>query len=195
MKYSKTTGGFYLEAIHGDNIPDDARPVTIERHAELMAAQSAGLSILADENGDPVAVASAETLLNSVNFERSRRWRGGFPLLISGVEKWFHSDEFSLTQHLGLKDRARDLLAAGGVMSDSILIGGQPVVWSTMDGSTVTITAQIAVDLVHAAGVQQAAIFAASQAHIAAINASMDLTGYDPTAGWPAVFEYSLFAG
>lgn len=128
-------------------------------------------------------------LLSAVDSERSKRWRAGFPVQVGGVEKWFHSDEFSLTQHLGLKDKARDLLATGGVMTDNITIAGQPVVWSTMDGSQVTITAQLAFDLVDAAAVQQALVFAASKAHFSAIMLATDLTDYDPTSGWPAVYS------
>lgn len=128
-------------------------------------------------------------LLGTVDSERSRRWRSGFPVLINGVTHWFHSDEFSLTQHLGLKDKARDLIAAGGVMSDNITIGGQPVAWSTMDGSQVTITAQIAFDMVAAAAVQQALIFSASEAHRVAIANTQNPANYDVLTGWPPSFE------
>lgn len=126
--------------------------------------------------------------LAALDHERFRRWRSGFPVVISGVTKWLHSDEFSLTQHLGLKDKARDALAAGGLMTDNITIAGNPVMWSTMDGSQVTITVQVAFDLVDAAGLQQALIFAASQVHKAAINSALELSNYDVLANWPAVF-------
>jgi len=128
------------------------------------------------------------TLLNAINSERGWRWRAGFPVQVGGVTKWFHSDEFSLTQHLGLKDKARDVLAAGGALSDSITIAGQPVYWSTMDGSQVAITAQVAFDLVAGAALQQALVFLSSQAHEVAINAAEDLSDYDVLANWPAVF-------
>ncbi|QSA99542.1 MULTISPECIES: DUF4376 domain-containing protein [unclassified Methylomonas] len=129
-----------------------------------------------------------DQLFASVDIERARLWRSGFPVQIGGVAKWFHSDEFSLTQHLGLKDKARDVLSAGGTMNDDITIGGQPVQWSTMDGSSVTITVQVAFDLVSSAGLQQAMVFAASQAHKAAIQTAADLSNYDVLSNWPAVF-------
>lgn len=56
MFYAKSTGGFYDEAIHGDNIPADAVEITTNYHADLIAAQSAGQRIEADLNGYPVAV-------------------------------------------------------------------------------------------------------------------------------------------
>ncbi|WP_438452206.1 DUF4376 domain-containing protein, partial [Listeria monocytogenes] len=73
---------------------------------------------------------------------------------------WFHSDADSRIQHLGLKDKARDLIAAGGAMTDNLSILGQPVKWKTMDGSFATITAQLAFDIVAAAGDLDARLFA-----------------------------------
>ena len=54
MFYSKTTGGFYSRAIHGDNIPSDAVEITTEEHQALLEGQSQGKRIVADENGYPV---------------------------------------------------------------------------------------------------------------------------------------------
>lgn len=56
MFYSKTTGGFYDHAIHGNTIPAAAIEITAAYHAELLAAQSAGKRIVADATGYPVAV-------------------------------------------------------------------------------------------------------------------------------------------
>jgi len=54
MFYAKSTGGFYDEAIHGDNIPADAVEITTEEHAALLEGQSQGKIIAADKNGKPV---------------------------------------------------------------------------------------------------------------------------------------------
>lgn len=54
MFYSKTTGGFYITAVHGTNIPADAVPITSEQHQALIDGQSAGKVIAADANGFPV---------------------------------------------------------------------------------------------------------------------------------------------
>ena len=54
MFYSKSTGGFYDRAIHGDNIPADAVEISTELHAALLEGQSQGNRIIADENGFPV---------------------------------------------------------------------------------------------------------------------------------------------
>lgn len=140
----------------------------------------------------PTIMQIKERLLSLVTTERFKRWRSGFPVLVDGTTKWFHSDEFSLVQHLGLKDKARDLLAAGGALSDNLTIGGLPVVWSTMDGTQVTITAQVAFDLVEAAGFQQAAIFAAAETHRAGALASATPETYDYLQDWPLVFGEAI---
>lgn len=51
MFYSKSQNGFYIPAIHGDNIPADAVEITDEQHAKLLAGQSNGKRIVADANG------------------------------------------------------------------------------------------------------------------------------------------------
>ena len=56
MFYSKSTGGFYDAAIHGENIPADAVEITVEQHAALLGAQANGKRIGADEGGNPVAI-------------------------------------------------------------------------------------------------------------------------------------------
>jgi hypothetical protein len=71
MKFSRSTGGFYLPAIHGDNIPADAVEITEIYHAELLAAQSAGKRIQPDATGYPVAVAP-ESLLTLDELKANR---------------------------------------------------------------------------------------------------------------------------
>lgn len=56
MFYSKSTGGFYDAAIHGNAMPSDAVEITAEQHVSLLEAQSAGKAIRAGEDGMPVAV-------------------------------------------------------------------------------------------------------------------------------------------
>jgi len=56
MYYSKMTGGFYNEAIHRDSIPADAVQITDDLYESLLAAQSLGQQIGADDDGYPVVV-------------------------------------------------------------------------------------------------------------------------------------------
>jgi len=52
MFYAKSTGGFYDKSIHSV-IPSDAVEITKEYYAELMAGQSEGQLIQADNKGFP----------------------------------------------------------------------------------------------------------------------------------------------
>ena len=53
MFYSKSTGGFYDAAIHGDIMPADVVEITAEEHAALLEGQSNGKLIDFDKDGYP----------------------------------------------------------------------------------------------------------------------------------------------
>jgi hypothetical protein len=120
----------------------------------------------------------------SIKVERDRRKAGGFKV----GALWFHSDADSRIQHIGLKDKARDLITAGGAMTDNLIILGQSVKWKTMDGSFATITAQLAFDIVAAAGDLDARLFTVAETHRVAMEAAADPATYDFSAGWPETF-------
>lgn len=107
-----------------------------------------------------------------IKLERDRRTQlGGYE--VGG--KWFHSDTFSRTQQVGLV-----LLGA------NIPPGTQ---WKTLDGSFVTMTQQLAMQIFQAAAASDIATFAAAEAHKAAMLASADPLAYDYlSSGWPVAF-------
>lgn len=121
----------------------------------------------------------------AIKVERDRRKAGG----VQVAGKWFHTDSDSRTQHLGLKDEARDVLAAGGSLADHLVIDGAPVVWKTMDGSFLPITGQRAFDVVAAAKVLDKRAFACAEEHRIAMEASDEPANYDYSAGWPPVYQ------
>lgn len=107
-----------------------------------------------------------------IKAERDRRTQqGGY--LAAG--KWFHSDTFSRSQQLGLV-----------LLGNAIPPGTQ---WKTMDGSFVTMTPTLAQQIFAAAAASDIAIFAAAEAHKAALEASADPAAYDWSGGWPAQFD------
>lgn len=125
----------------------------------------------------------------AIKAERDRRKSGGFKVKVGSSNKWFHSDADSRIQHLGLKDKARDLIAGGGAMTDKLTILGQTVKWKTMDGSFVDVSVQVAFDIVAAAGDLDAQLFAAAETHKTAMEISADPAAYDFSTGWPTAFE------
>lgn len=71
--------------------------------------------------------------------------------------KWFHNDPDSRTQWLGLKDKARDVIAASQPMTTALTIfhpqyGNVPISWNTMDNTPITVTAQLAFDILSKTG-------------------------------------------
>lgn len=102
--------------------------------------------------------------------------------------KWLHSDIESRVQHLGLKDKARDLLAAGGALTDRLQVAGSDIQWKTQNGTLIYITAQMAFDIVAAVGVLDALAHQNAEVHKVAMEASAEPAAYDFSTGWPIVY-------
>ena len=106
-----------------------------------------------------------------IKSERDRRTeQGGYKV----STKWFHSDQKSRSQQLGL------VLLGASIPAN--------LQWKTMDGSFVTMTATVAQQVLAAAAASDQAIFAAAETHKAAMEASADPSAYDFSGGWPATF-------
>lgn len=120
-----------------------------------------------------------------IKLERDRRKASG--VLVGG--QWFHSDADSRIQWLGIKDTARDMLAASQASTDPVLVLGQPLQWKTLSGAFVTVTAQMAFDVVEATKELDARLFAVAEAKRATMESAEDPAAYDALAGWPATYE------
>ena len=102
--------------------------------------------------------------------------------------KWYHSDETSRTQYIGLLRMADAAVAAGGTGTTTLQYGGQDIQWKTMDGTFIKMTVQRANDVFNAVSGLDFAAFGAAETHKAAMEASADPASYDFAAGWPATF-------
>ncbi|MCG9079487.1 DUF4376 domain-containing protein [Laribacter hongkongensis] len=129
MFYSRFTGGFYTREIHGDGVPDDAVEITAEQHAALLAGQSAGQLIAADENGYPVLtdpppisldILRDRALLLLPAWEKSER--------AAGIE---HAGHRWLTTSAALQD-IRDVLLAGAVPGEQWVTADRQIVPMTL---------------------------------------------------------------
>lgn len=110
----------------------------------------------------------------AIKVERERRKSLGVK---SGVN-WFHSDEGSRIQQLGLV-----LMGAG------VPVGLQ---WKTLTHTGtlfVVMTPALATSVFQATAASDQAIFAAAEVHQTALLAAADPATYDVTVGWPASFE------
>lgn len=140
---------------------------------------------------DPILVAKLHKDAQGVAWEaikaiRDFRKEAGFEV----GSYWVHSDVFSRSQWLGLKDNARDTLASGGSMSTVLRDDkSNKIVWKMLDGAFVQVTAQLAFDIVSAVMKSDMAIFTAAEQHRAAMCAAADPASYDFTTGWPQSYD------
>lgn len=110
----------------------------------------------------------------AIKVERDRRKGGG--VLVAG--KWFHSDDASRIQQLGL------VIMGANIPSN--------LQWKTLDGSFVSMTQTLANQIfVSSAGSDQA-IFAKAKWHKAVMEASTNPAAYDFSQGWPQTYEETL---
>lgn len=151
------------------------------------------------DSGDPIPEKTAldnlllEAIKNKIwekikEYRDSRKFKGIF---VSG--KWFHNDADSRTQWLGLKDKARDVLTAGGTTSTVLTIthptmGVVPINWSTMDNSHIPVTVQLAMDVVNKTGDMDGVLYGVALYHKQQIYASATPETYNYMVGWPAIF-------
>ncbi|RIQ63488.1 DUF4376 domain-containing protein [Bordetella avium] len=190
MRFSKSTGSFYPESEQYAVLPDDIITVPQEDYDVAMARAPGdtldvvGGRVVVVPRPAPTDAEIKADKWTAVKAKRDAIKAGG----VKVGTLWFHSDADSRIQHLGLKDKARDLIAAGGAMTDNLTILGQPVRWKTMDGSFANVTAQLAFDIVAAAGDLDARLFAVAETHRAAMEAAADPAAYDFSAGWPETF-------
>ena len=173
--YSGSTRGFYpTDAFAIDAMPPDVVAVRDEDYQTLMASQRHGVGVAPDADGYPILIAVRSTpaeMWERIKIERDRRSEtGGYKV----GSHWFHSDQKSRSQQLGLV-----LLGA------NIPSGLQ---WKTMDGSFVTMTQTLAGQILAAAAASDQAIFATAETHKAAMEASADPASYNYLSGWPAGF-------
>lgn len=108
---------------------------------------------------------------DAIKAERDRRTEtGGYKV---GTH-WFHSDQKSRSQQLGL------------VLLGANIPANTP--WKTMDGSFIVMTQELAGQILAAAAVSDIGIFTAAEAHKAAMEASADPSAYDFSTGWPKIY-------
>ena len=173
MLYAKSTGGFYDPQINV-KFPDDVVEITDAQYAALIGGQSSGKVITANAEGFPELAdppkANAFQVWDGIKAERDRRKAGG----IKVGAKWFHSDDGSRIQQMGLV-----------MMGASIPAGLQ---WKTMDGSFITMTQALAGNVFAAAAASDQAVFAAAETHRVAMEASADPASYDYSGGWPKIY-------
>lgn len=160
--FKDSSGGVF--AFEADGSQDDL----------IAAALDAGLTELSAWPPAPSLAAIRTAAWEEIKAERDRRTeKGGYKVFFDGIDKWFHSDQKSRSQQQDNEAEGVNLV---------------PVQWKTMDGSFVTMTAELAAQIRVARMVSDRAIFAVAEAHRIAMEESADPAAYDFSTGWPATF-------
>jgi hypothetical protein len=123
-----------------------------------------------------------------IKTQRDNRKAGG--VLVDG--NWYQTDDASRIQWLGVKDTARDLIAAGGKMTDVIQINGTNLMWKTYANTFVSVTNQLAYDVVQAIKDLDATLFAQAQTMYTNMMASATPATFDTTVGWNKTYAESV---
>ena len=200
MRFSKTAkqsgaSGFFFD---GDkNAPVDSIEVSSQDAATAINLP-AGATFDFDADGtlvvtpapalNPVQVkaTAAAAKWEAIKAERDRRTeQGGYKV----GTKWFHSDQKSRSQQLGLARKADRIEASGGDL-DAVMhdVDGNLIAWKTMGGEFVALTARLAQQIASSAEASDISIHKAAEIHKAAMEASADPSAYDFSGGWPATF-------
>lgn len=127
---------------------------------------------------------SKDRVWQSIKSERELRKDGGAK--VGGY--WFHSDEASRIQHLGLTIAGIKALQEGGTL-ETVL---SPTPWKTMSGEKVLMTVAMAFSVFQAGFVLDGTLYAVAEEHKAALVASSAPASYDFSSGWPERYADGL---
>ena len=182
MRFSKTAGCFYPGEIAYGDLPADIIDVPQE---DFEAAMAKALGDTLDVvNGRVVIVPRpAPTLAEvhagkweAIKAERDRRADLG----VKVGQYWFHSDQKSRTQQLGLVLLGANIPA--GLQWKTLPLTPPPPVFVPM-------TQQLAQAIVSATAASDTAIFTAAEVHRIAVESSTAPQNYDFSTGWPTSIE------
>lgn len=176
MRFANSTKCFYPEDIDYLDLPADIIEVPQEDFDAAMARNPGDTLDVVDGRVVVVPMPAATkaelqaAAWHGIKTERDRRKAGG----VKVGEKWFHSDDGSRIQQIGLV-----------MMGASIPANLQ---WKTMDGSFVVMTQALATSVFGTVTAIDQAVFAAAETHRVAMEASADPASYDYSGGWPKIY-------
>jgi hypothetical protein len=121
---------------------------------------------------------------SDIKIQRDSRKAGG----VQVGYYWFHTDDTSRIQWLGIKDTARDMQVSGSPDTTIIPMLGQNLLWKTMSGQFVPVTIKTAYQVNQAVKDMDAALFALAEKKRQELIASSTPEDYDTSVGWPLTY-------
>lgn len=130
-----------------------------------------GTSIPPKEDLDAYLITSIKYIIwKIIQDMRDKRKEGG----VKVGNHWFHSDESSRIQQIGL------------VMFGANLPPG--IMWKTMTGEFIEMTATLAQQIFVAVATSDVTVFGVAEYHRVNLNASTDPNNYNYMANWPIIY-------
>ena len=176
MRFAKSTGCFYPKDVDYPELPVDIIDVPQEDFDAAMSRNPGdtldvvdGRVVIIPKPAATLAELQAAAWAN-IKAERDRRKAVG----VKVGTKWFHSDDGSRIQQMGLV-----------MMGASIPANLQ---WKTMDDTFITMTQTLASQVFQAVAASDQAIFTAAETHRVAMEASADPASYDYSGGWSKIY-------
>lgn len=176
MRFSNTTKCFYPEGFNYADLPADIIEAPQEDFDAAMARNPGDTldviegRVVVVPKPAPSRDEQIATVWHSIKTKRDQVKYGG----VKVGDKWFHSDDGSRIQQMGL------------VMMGANLPAG--LQWKTMDGSFITMTPALAQQILTGQAASDQAIFAVAEQHRVAMEASPDPAAYDFSTNWPKIF-------
>lgn len=151
---------------------DSSEYISIETNDDVKDAILNGISI-----SDSTEILELKNkLIELISNERDLKYDKGF--YVASVNKWFHSTQFSRGQQLGLVQ-----------LGSSLPVGVQ---WKTMDGTFVTMTQELANEILISASLSDMEIFNISEIkkqEVMDCKNIDELLNYNYSDGWPKRFN------
>lgn len=185
MAFSPSTQAFYDLSLNYTDLPDDIVKIDDKTHAQLLSAINTGCHILADltpstpkpsayhiwqDGGWVLSVNKAELqaqMWERIKQKRHDNARGG--VYIKSVGKWFHNDDPTRTQYLGLQVLPQ-------LPSD--------LMWKTMDNEFVPMTKALLTEITMTMLTEEQNDFANAERHRLAMLKADNPLEYDYSTGW-----------
>lgn len=170
MFYAASTGGFYVESIHGANMPSDAVEITAEQYRSLKDGQDRGLLIQLDAAGRPILVERPAPVVDIPALIAARRYQAETSgITVNGMDV--------------PTDRDSQAMVTGAALA-SVIDPNYTCQWKTAEGF-VDLTAQQIIALASAMRAHVQSCFDREAALLAALGAGT-YTDEQLDQGWPA---------
>lgn len=174
---------FQVSQIPGYQISDVSVPADFQCENYIFDGNAVQIKIDPDAS-EKLQKARLDKWEEIKSFRDNRLLGGGFP----AAGHWYYSDLLARSQHQSNARKADLVAAANGDMDATFLIDGNPLYIKTIDNGYMAMTANIAIEIMANAEIQEYKNYSVALVHKSAMSASPNPSSYDFSTGWPEAF-------